>query len=99
MTAPKPLKINDGAQANASLLLKQTTTTKVNKKKEEREDATRPGTVASPLEEASSEVPSETPSTLPQSPEPPEGPFSDSPLERALQNWGENLKRKGGSAR
>jgi uncharacterized protein YdaU (DUF1376 family) len=68
MTAPKPLKINDGAQANASLLLKQTTTTKVNKKKEEREDATRPGTVASPLEEASSEVPSETPQPCPNHP-------------------------------
>ena len=50
MTAPKPLNNNDGAQADASIPLKRTTTTNVNKK-EERVDATRPGTVASTLEE------------------------------------------------
>ena len=97
MTAPKPLINNNGPQANA----KANYNYNIERKEEEREDATRPETVASPLEEkrASSEVPSETPSTIPQSPAPHEGPFSESPLDRALQNMRAARKLRGGFAR
>lgn len=97
MTAFKPLINNNGPQANAQANYNY----KVERKEEEREVSTRPETVEPSLEEkrASSEVPSETPSTIPQSPAPHEGPFSESPLDRALQNMRAARKLSGGFAR
>ena len=92
---PKPLINNDVGAAKATANYNYN----IERKEEERSDATRPETVASELEEkrASRVVPFETPSTIPQSPSP-EGP-TDSELKRALQDLGESVKLRGGSAR
>ena len=90
MTAPNPLRNNDVAQANA----KHNTTQQI-EIKEERSGEPRPETGSPSLEEkkAFSEEPVVVPLSIPQSPAPTEGPF-DSPLEWALNNWGENFKRR-----
>jgi hypothetical protein len=75
-------------QANA----KHNTTQQI-KRKEERSGEPRPETGSPSLEEAFSEEPVVVSVPIPQSPAPTEGPF-DSPLERALNNWGENFKRR-----
>ena len=87
---------NDGVQADA-----QANTIQIDKTKEERSGEPRPDTGSPSLEEkrASSVVPFETPSTIPQSPAPPEGPFSNSELKRAVQDLGESVKLRGGAAR
>jgi len=98
-SAPKPLINNDGAQANAQANYNYNYN--IERKEEEREVSPRPDTGEPSLEEkkeASREVPVKNSQPLHQTPAPPEGP-SDSPLERALQNWGENFKLRGGSAR
>jgi hypothetical protein len=90
MTAPNPLGTNDVAQANA----KHNTTQQI-KTKGERSGEPRPETGSPSLEKkkAFSEEPVVVPLPIPQSPALPEG-ASDSPLERALNNWGENFKRR-----
>ena len=90
MTATNPLKNNDVTQANAKHNTPQQIETKA-----DRSGEPRPETGSPSLEEkkAFSEEPVVVPLPIPQSPAPPEG-ASDSPLERALNNWGENLKRR-----
>ena len=90
MTAPNPLRNNDVTQANA----KHNTTQQI-ETKADRSGEPRPETGSPSLEEkkAFSEEPVVVPLPIPRSPAPTEGPF-DSPLERALNNWGENLKRR-----
>jgi uncharacterized protein YdaU (DUF1376 family) len=93
----KPLENNDVVQANAQANYNY----KIERKEEEREVSPRPDTGEPSLEEkkeASREEPVKNSQPLHQTPAPPEGP-SDSPLERALQNLGENIKCRGGSAR
>jgi uncharacterized protein YdaU (DUF1376 family) len=93
-SAPKPLENNDGAQANAQANYNYN----IERKEEEREASPLPlnGASASLEEkkEASRGEPVKNSQPLPQTPAPPESP-SDSPLERALQNLGENFKRRG----
>lgn len=97
ISAPKPLIYHDGAQANA-----QANYNYNRKEKEEGEALPLPrmGEASASLkEEASSgEVVASSPPN-PQSPAQTEGPFDESPLGRALQNWGDNVKRSGGSAK
>jgi uncharacterized protein YdaU (DUF1376 family) len=84
MTAPNPLGTNDVAQANA----KHNTTQQI-KTKEERSGEPRPETGSPSLDEKKAF--SEEPVVV-------QG-ASDSPLERALNNWGENFKhRQGGKS-
>jgi uncharacterized protein YdaU (DUF1376 family) len=93
---PKPLISNDAGAAKAIANYNYNIE---RKKEEEREVSPRPDPGEPSLEEkrASRVVPFETPSTIPQSPSP-AGP-ADSELKRALQDLGENVKLRGGSAR
>ena len=91
MTAHNPLKNNNGAQASAQANYNY------NRKKEEESDVSpRPDTGEPSLEkkeEASKGEPVVVSLPNPSPPRQAEG-TSESPLERALENWGEALKKR-----